>query len=322
MRRTSRRFTIHDLIEACIEATAQFHPDDKSISKRTVQRDIKFMREELGAPIIVEDRKYYLYSDPSFSLESTPVTEDDGILLHEIRQMLQTYHEFQQTRELDAFIARIEQSIHGTLSPNQKIVELDHFDRVPGRQYVATLYGAISKQQPLLVTYRPFHDGQASEAPFSISPYLLKTYNSRWYALSYNHAIGQLVQIGLERIIDLQPSDEDFHPPTGIQLDRYFADRIGVSADFGAMPESVQIWVKPKQVAYVRSRPWHESQQEISQDESGMVIQLHLIINYELCAKILSFGPGVKVLSPPSLVQKIQDTVTEMMNRYTEEIQA
>lgn len=84
LRNKYRRWTLNDLVDACSEALYEMEGIAKGVSARTVQGDIQMMRsDKLGyyTPIEVYDNKYYRYSEPEYSISSTPVTADDYDLL-------------------------------------------------------------------------------------------------------------------------------------------------------------------------------------------------------------------------------------------------
>ena len=79
-----RQWTLNDLIDACSDALYEYEGRQVNVSKRSVQLDIQLMRsDKLGynAPIVVYDRKYYRYEDPTFSITNIPLTENDMNIL-------------------------------------------------------------------------------------------------------------------------------------------------------------------------------------------------------------------------------------------------
>ena len=81
-----RRWTLEDLIEACSEAIYDCEGRTEGVSRRTVQADIQLMRSnKLGyeAPIIVVDKKYYMYADKNYSI-ITFSDDADNNTYHEI----------------------------------------------------------------------------------------------------------------------------------------------------------------------------------------------------------------------------------------------
>ena len=85
LRNRYRKWTLEDLIEKVSEAMYEYEGMDKGISRRTIQADLQMMRsDKLGyfAPIIVVDKKYYTYEDPTYSITQIPLTELDLSLIH------------------------------------------------------------------------------------------------------------------------------------------------------------------------------------------------------------------------------------------------
>lgn len=75
LRNRYRQWTLEDLMEACSEALYKYEGIDKGVSRRTVQMDLQMMRsDKLGynAPIVVIDKKYYMYEDPEYSITNIP----------------------------------------------------------------------------------------------------------------------------------------------------------------------------------------------------------------------------------------------------------
>ena len=94
-----RRWTIDDLMEACTEALAEFEGRSNPVSRRTFQNDIALMRSDrLGynAPIVVTERKYYMYDDPDYSITHLPLSDDDLQLLNSAMDVLRHFQSFEQ----------------------------------------------------------------------------------------------------------------------------------------------------------------------------------------------------------------------------------
>ena len=60
----------------------------------------------------------------------------------------------------------------------------------------------------------------------------------------------------------------------------------------------------------------HESQKIKSKDKTGTIIQLKLYINYELKQLLLSYGEGIKVLSPTYLSSEIEQRLSQTLSLY------
>ena len=91
LRNRAKEYTLEDLIDVCSDALFEFEGKESFLSKRTIQLDIQNMRsEKLGynAPIEVYDRKFYRYSDDTFSIKNIPVTEKDVQIINESIQYI------------------------------------------------------------------------------------------------------------------------------------------------------------------------------------------------------------------------------------------
>ena len=92
-----RKWTLEDLIEKVSNALYELEGIHNGISKRTIQGDIQLMRSnKLGynAPIIVTDRKFYSYSDPTYSISNSPITSLDMKKMKEAVDLLKHLNGF------------------------------------------------------------------------------------------------------------------------------------------------------------------------------------------------------------------------------------
>jgi predicted DNA-binding transcriptional regulator YafY len=63
---------------------------------------------------------------------------------------------------------------------------------------------------------------------------------------------------------------------------------------------------------YLRQRPLHASQEEISDG----CFQIHVALTQDFTCAILSFGSHVRITKPAELIQQIQDIAQEILKRY------
>lgn len=314
LRRHSKKWSLTDLIEACSLALEEKTGTRDLVSKRTIQRDLEYLRKDWNAPIEVEEQKYYYYSDLNFSLERVPLTEEDAMILLEIRDILHSFQEFDQLSELDRIIAKVERSLLTQIQKFSGAVQIDHIASGLGREYLPVLFRSILEAFPLQLDYQSFRQDEPES--FAFSSYLLKAYNSRWYVLGYHHNQMREAILALDRIKKIDQTKENYHPPIGLDIHNFFNNRIGVSGPSNSQIESVLLWVSPDQIPYVRSRPWHASQKIVSDDPNGLLISLDVILNYELVAKILSFGDGIVVKSPEKLRSMVLEKLESARTRY------
>lgn len=314
-----RQWTLEDLIDACSEALYEYEGRKINISKRTVQLDIQTMRsEKLGynAPIEVYDKKYYRYEDEDFTITDIPLTETDMNVLTETMEVLRQFKDFSLFSEISDIIQRLEDKIYVEKTNNHPIIHLDKNEHLKGIHYLDTLYQAILKKIVLKIEYQSFK----SKTPKThlLHPYLLKEYNNRWFILGKHRANSPFITLALDRIISL---DYDLQVPyheENINADEYYADVIGVTVNRGCRAENVVFWVDKENAPYVKTKPFHISQQIVEEQENGTVFQIKVKLNLELERQFLGFGHCIEVITPLRLRQKIADTLKAACNLYKE----
>ena len=314
LRRRGSRFTLEELMEASSEAVAEATGDAKPVPKRTTQRDIQQLRGDYGAPIEVEDKKYYFYSEPGFSITNSPLSKEDVKSLQETLALLRQFEGFAQVGQLADIIQRVEDRISLRTRPVGEVVAFEAVAAVPGRHFLNPLYEAISTRGAVRLRYQPFHYTEPEK--LTVSPHFLKEYNSRWYVLGTEHAADSLRLFALDRLQAVEPSPSSYRPLADLSPEVYFQKVIGVTLPKQAEVQTIQLWVSPQQAPYLKTRPWHASQQVVSEDKDGLILEFQLIPNYELRSKILSFGAGVKVLAPEDLAGEVQQMLQRALKAY------
>ena len=303
-----RKWTLEDLIEKVSEALLDAEGIARGISRRTIQADIQLMRsDKLGynAPIIIKDKKYYCYEDADYSIKKAPINSADIDKMREIVGVLKQFNGFSYFDEMSDMIARLENSIHRSANKSSSHLQFEGNHLLKGLQHITPLYQAIMAQSPLLVEYKSFKARQSAQGIYF--PYLLKEYRNRWFLIAKPKKSPQLLTLALDRIIDFQElTKERFVAYTGVDFERYYADLIGVTKNEKDRPHKVILHVNKENAPYVLTKPLHWSQQVLKEDETGIMIRIDVVLNFELEREIMGFGECMKVVSPRLLVGRIK----------------
>ncbi len=320
LRNRFKRWTLEDLIEACSEALYEYEGIDKGVSKRTVQLDIQLMRsDKLGynAPIVVEERKYYTYSDPDYSITNIPLTDQDLDKLNEVVKILQQFKCFSHFQELNGMVQRLEDKIQSSKSNQHNIIDFEKNENLKGLEFIDPIYQAILNQKTLYLTYQSFKARQAST--FNFFPYLLKEYRNRWFVIGRKKNSQPVQNLALDRIQKLEISDVPYKGDPTITPD-FYKDVVGVSVSQNQAPEEIQLFIDNANAPYVLTKPIHPSQKIINRNHQGVTISLRVQPNFELEREILGFGQRVKVLKPRNLKNRIHNIIHKMMDQYEMEV--
>jgi len=103
-----------------------------------------------------------------------------------------------------------------------------------------------------------------------------------------------------------------------IDFEEYFEDAVGVTIIGDA--QKVLIKVSNDLYPYIKSKPIHSSQKEkkeLSQQYADhTIIELDVIINYELKSILFGYGEKLTILEPISLVEELKKRAIELIDNY------
>jgi predicted DNA-binding transcriptional regulator YafY len=314
-----RQWTLEDLIEACSNALYEYEGKENAVSKRTIQLDIQLMRsEKLGynAPIEVYDKKFYHYADENFSITDIPLTETDMNVLTETVSMLKQFKDFSLFSDVADILQRLEDKIYAEKSHNKPVIHLDKNESLKGLHFLDELYQAIIKKVVLKLEYQSFKAREAKQ--FHFHPFALKEFNNRWFLIGKRKANQPITNLALDRILSIDYDFNETYLEEDFDLENYYKNVVGVTVNHGIQPRKIQLWIDRTNAPYVITKPLHTSQRLITQNEDGsIIINLFLIVNYELERLLLGFGDGLEVLQPEGLRNRIKSVITKNLERYS-----
>lgn len=319
LRNTGRQWTLQDLVDACSDALYEYEGKKDLVSVRTVQLDLQMMRsDKLGyeAPIEVYDRKYYRYSDPEYSINSRPLTENDIMAFNRTIDLLRQFDEFDPYHEMVDIINRLQDKV-ATAVKRKPIVDFERNPDLKGLSFLNPLYDAIASKTTISIQYRSFNSREQKD--FIIFPYLLKEYRNRWFVFGSRAGDLKIFNLALDRIIDFHTCPEIPYKENPDFSDNYFDDMIGVTKHERLEKKTVEFVADNACASYILTKPLHSKQKLVSKNKSdgSMTFKIEdIIINPELEKQFLSFGSEIKIVSPDSLVRKIKKTFQKGLDKY------
>ena len=284
-------------------------------SRTTLMDDLLNIENEYHTNIVRKKhgrQTTYQYEDPNFSIFSTELFEDD--LLH-LSQALDILQRFDGMPEAD-WVTELSARLNLCMSNHKEVRAAVGFESSiynKGMEHFTPLFNAIRKKTTVELRYQSFR--MAEPQTLIVHPYYLKQYNNRWFLFCCNGDHTNLSNYPLDRILSVKLAHVPYRD-TDIDFDEYFADMIGVSRRNGQEPEGVVLRFPKDQYKYVSTKPWHGSQTVIEENDDFVTMQMHVIINYELEQKILSFGDYVEVVTPRSLRDRIKERMEKSLEKY------
>ncbi len=316
-RNPGRRYTIDELVESCNVALLDLDPASSGVKRRQIFDDIKFMRDSQGFDAPIEAYKdgkksYYHYSDTSFSITNQPLNEAEANQLREALLTLSRFKGLPQFEWIDEISARLESSFK--LKSQAKVIEFEENPYLYGQEYLGELYHAIVNQKVLTIHYKPFKSDHSCD--YRVHPYYLKQYNNRWFLWGLNDRENRLINIALDRIIEIEGSTEKYIQNKEIDFEEFFEDIIGVSIPPSRETVKIDLKIDADLWPYIKTKPIHGSQRVMESNDKFTIIRLELIPNYELESIIFSHADRVEVLAPSDLRDQIMQRIKTLYEKY------
>lgn len=322
LRNRFRRWTLDDLVDACSDALYDTEGISKGVSVRTVQSDIQMMRsDKLGynAPIEVYDHKYYRYADKDYSIMSMPMSQNDLDVMQEAVDMLRELEDFDQFAEMSDVVSRLRDNLSITRNNRKPIVHFDSVRSLKGLRLLNPLYNHISHKQTLRILYQSFNANKPTELLFF--PYLLKEFRNRWFLFGSRTSDMKLFNLALDRIVNFEPADVLFKENPNFDSEHFFDDVIGVSKNIKDIPQRVRFFASSEQSRYIATKPIHASQRLVSENpnDHSCEFEIEVVLNMEMYSVFMSYGPGIRIVSPSSVVKHMRYMLRKTAAFYDEE---
>ena len=309
-----------DLRYACEEAL--YGSDGEHISMSTIDKDIWAMRNEgeLGyyAPIkFSKEHGGYFYEDPDFTISEVPLNDDD---LNAIQAAAETLYQFRDIPLFKQFDSAIEKifdrmkiSTSETGDRDHEVIQFERIGDYKGSEYLQPLYKACTDRNVVRLSYKKFLDQEIKE--YSVHPYILKEFKSRWYVIGMDAESEKLKTFSLDRIESILEAGERFQIPVKFSASNFFKHSLGITVTEDR-PEIIELEFTSDYAPYVLTQPLHSSQKILRSENDSLLISVELIVTFEVINTILGFGKNVKVLKPAHLREKVMRTLSECLNQY------
>lgn len=255
-----------------------------NFSKRTLQRDIREIRNILGIDIMYSrsQRGYYIIQDD-----------------HSYDLFLKTLE------EINSFSAlKLTNSL-------ESIVYLEK--RKPKRaEFLPDIVQAIQQKKKIEFHYQKF--GEADETIRKVSPVAIREFNNRWYLIADDKGI--VKNFGLERMNKVSILKDKIDENIVFNYDDKYKYSFGIIVPSTEKPEKIVLSVTKKQAAYLESLPLHESQEVLGTNNDEVLIGLELFLTEDFISEILSMSRSVTVIEPKKLKDRISEILKEILLKY------
>jgi predicted DNA-binding transcriptional regulator YafY len=305
------------LREACEEALYGSN-DGANICDSTIEKDMFAMKMEHDAPIRYSKRHGgYYYTDDNFSMNDIPLTEDDIEAIKFATNTLSQFKDVGMFKQFGFAIDKIVDRVNISSDPSDTtIAEFVQFETPTasgGSEFLNPLLNSIRRGTAVFFDYESFQTQKRKAR--KVLPLLLKEYRNRWYLLSYDIVKESIITYALDRMFELQESEEKLRCPIDFKPERFFRHAIGITASEGE-PDTVVFKADNVAAKYIASQPFHATQEVIKEGKNKTTFSMKVFISEELIRSLLSYGGEVEIAEPETLKQEIFERAQSILKNY------
>lgn len=319
MDRTERFYKIDQLLRDRLSTPLAVIMEHLEVSRATVKRDIEYMRDRMGAPIVWDraSRGYrYDQEDGQYALPGMWFNASEIYALLTMDHLLSNL----QPGLLGPHIQPLRQRVHDLLAQGnhsaEEVASRIHIVRLARRdvdaQAFETLAAALLSRQRVML----HHYNRATDETLQreVSPQRLLYYRDNWYLHAWCHLRRGLRSFGVDVIRRVELTDRKAKDIATEELDAVFASGYGIFA--GRDTEKALLRFSAERARWVAHENWHPQQQGHFDDQGRYVLQIPYASDTELLLDILRYGPDVEVLEPPALRQRVQQRLQQALQQY------
>ena len=146
-----------------------------------------------------------------------------------------------------------------------------------------------------------------------VAPYKIWFFNGTFYVIGYCGLREDIRIFALDRIHNIELTDESFVPPADFDVDKFMKSSFGV---FQGEPTRVKVWFAADIAAYIQEKIWHDTQTIETQQDGSIIFEAEVAGIDEIKIWILKWGAKAMVIEPESLRVSICEEAEAMVSAY------
>lgn len=298
LKNTFRPFpSLVDIQEACLQRL------DFSPSLDTLEKDIRNMKQSdvFEAPIIYcRTNKGYYYSNPNYSINSIPLTDDDILTIKESLELIINLSGSNRINERFSnaiqkiLVAYKEEFPDGNIQ--RKIIQTDYVDGAKGYENFNVLLESCKNQFPISFVYYSY--SKRIFNPVIVHPIRLKEFDNKWYLIGFSENHNSIRTFGLDRIYEPLQLKRKFITCTENEIESYCNDIYGVYPIDNREKQEITFLTSIDVTNYFEAYPIHPSQRAEKNSTGSSFFIINVVPSIELIRLFRSYGKHLEVINP------------------------
>ncbi len=297
----------------CISLSREYE-----VSSKSIQRDIDYLKNQCDAPIEYDSsKKGFYYSEENYKMPAVNISASDLFALCIAEKVLKQHEDTPIYRKLVSVFKKIEESLPETTSIHPSWVDsrisiIQHSKTTITPKIWGIVSDALQRNRTINITYRK--PSENFDKNRKIDPYHLVNFQGEWYLVGYCHLRKKILTFSVSRMKDAKIIKGTFSIPSDFNYQKA-TTRFGIFN--GDQEYGVKILFDKKHAPYVLEREWHPSQKISSKPDGSILFEITTNHLFEIKQWIMSWGHGVKVITPTKLRDDIRQELHMSLSQYT-----
>lgn len=293
--------------------------DDYGVSRRTIMRDIEFLRDRYEAPLEYSlERKGYYYTDPTFMIQNVLLTEGDLFTISTIMPLMKQYQNTPLANAFGSIMGKVSEMLPQTVSVDPCFLNDDVSfisDPLPEieQEVFNDIFKAVKTHHVLQFEYK----GNAHQnfQVRKVDCYRVLCQKGNWYVFCYDYDKKDYRVYALSRMKNIVFTGEQFTIPKDFNIDEHVDLSFGIWAN-KEPPVQYELHFGPELNTYIAEREWHKGQEMIQNDDGSVNLLFMSNQKQQILSWVLSFGSNVEVIQPEELKLAIKEEIKKMAGKY------
>lgn len=305
------------------EIRRQHYPNASNLAEQfeiainTAQRSIEYFRDRLIVPLEYNFfKKGYHYTDPTFQLSVTRISEEELLALLISRKLITEA----SAGSLGDELGRVSKRLGSLLAAN-----------LPGRAHPEDAFSFRWKNinptdpqtfkivtsallQGRLLTFSYHAPSKVKGVIRTVEPHHMVNYMGNWHLIAFCHLrndwrdflLGRMTKCHMENM-EFQIRDrEDWQP--------FLQNTFGIYQNRANF--NVVLRFTPERSRWVKEEVWHDGQSEDFQEDGSLIRTIPASHEAEIMMEVLKHGAQVEVLEPGWLRDKVVKEIKDAVKNY------
>lgn len=292
---------------------------DLEVNRRTILRDLDFLRDCWGAPVeFSRQHNGYFYRDPDYPLPLYRLTEGELIAFFLAERLMQQYRDSPFAKDLATAFRKLTAAL-----PDQVSIDLSHLDEGFSFRSKPAKNGDVERFRQLT---RAIRAGRQLELVYwtasrdvtcrrAVDPYHLASVAGEWYLVAFCHMREDVRMFVPGRIRSLKETGERFERPPDFSIAAYLDATFTIVRGKGP-PRTIKLRFAPEAARYIREKEWHPTQKIVDLLDGSLILTLKVSHLLEVRRLALHWGADCEVLAPTELRKQVQAELRRGLEHY------